>query len=126
MRWCAFVALLTALLALDLRAEKAPALLPCPTGASESQCNPSSHDLKEAKAAFSRGLKIQPKTPDQAFQEFEHAAQLAPRNVEYITARELSRQQLVSKYIQRGNQELEAGKQVEALAHFRSAMSLDP
>ena len=126
MRWCAFLALLTALLALDLRAEKAPALLPCPTGASESQCNPSSHELKEAKAAFSRGLKIQPKDPDQAYREFEQAANLAPRNVDYITARELTKQQLVSKYIQRGNDELESGKKVEALADFRSALNLDP
>src|SRR5207253_10032126 len=126
MRWCFFWAPLIVLLSAGVYAKKTPDLLPCPPGASDAQCNPSSHDLKEAKAAFSRGLKIQPKTPDQAFQEFEHAAQLAPRNVEYITARELSRQQLVSKYIQRGNQELEAGKQVEALAHFRSAMSLDP
>src|SRR5436190_22707477 len=126
MRWCFFWAPLIVLLSAGVSAEKTPDLLPCPPGASDAQCNPSSHDLKEAKAAFSRGLKIQPKTPDQAFQEFEHAAQLAPRNVEYITARELSRQQLVSKYIQRGNQELEAGKQVEALADFRSAMGLDP
>src|SRR5436309_3013165 len=126
MRWCVFLALLTALLALDLRAQKVPALLPCPTGASESQCNPSSHELKEAKAAFSRGLKIQPKDPDQAYREFEQAANLAPRNLDYITARELTKQQLVSKYIQRGNGEVEAGKQVEALADFRSAISLHP
>jgi len=126
MRWCVFLALLTALLALDLRAEKAPALLPCPPGASESQCNPSSHELKEAKAAFSRGLKIQPKDPDQAYREFEQAANLAPRNVDYITARELTKQQLVSKYIQRGNDELESGKKGEALADFRSALKLDP
>jgi hypothetical protein len=82
--------------------------------------------LKEAKAAFSRGLKIQPKDPDQAYREFEQAANLAPRNVDYITARELTKQQLVSKYIQRGNDELESGKKVEALADFRSALNLDP
>jgi type II secretory pathway component GspD/PulD (secretin) len=126
MRWCVLLTFLTALLALDLRAEKASALLPCPTGASESQCNPSSRELKEAKAAFSRGLKIQPKDPDQAYREFEQAANLAPRNVDYITARELTKQQLVSKYIQRGNDELESGKKVEALADFRSALNLDP
>src|SRR6266487_4494353 len=115
MRWYFFGAPLLVLLSAAVHAEKTPEMLPCPSGASDAQCNPSAHDLKEAKAAFSRGLKIQQKMPDQAFQEFEHAAQLAPRNVEYITARELARQQLVSKYIQRGNQELEAGKQVEAL-----------
>jgi general secretion pathway protein D len=82
--------------------------------------------LKEAKAAFTRALKIQKDAPDQAYQDYEHAAQLVPRNVEYVTARELAKQQLVSNHIQKGNQELEAGKQVEALAHFRSALTLDP
>src|SRR5215475_8684458 len=126
MRWCGELALVISLVQVQLSAKEAPALLPCPAGASEAQCNPSSHELKEAKVAFSRGLKIQEKSPDEAYREFERASNLAPRNVEYVTARELAKQQLVSKYIQRGSQELEAGKQVEALADFRSAMSLDP
>src|SRR5262245_36605920 len=113
MRWRFFLALLTTL-PMGLGAKETPGLLPCPPGASEAQCDPSSHELKEAKAAFSHGLKIQEKTPDEALKEFERAANLAPRNVEYVTARELAKQQLVSKYIQRGNQELETGKQVEA------------
>src|SRR5262249_24577841 len=125
MRWCAVFALLIAFLSVTLGAKETPALLPCPPGASEAQCNPSSQESKEAKAAFSKGLKIQPKDPDQALREFERAANLVPRNVEYITARELARQQLVSKYILRGNEELEAGKRVEAMADFRNAMNLD-
>ena len=126
MRWCAQLALLISLVQVPLSAKETPALLPCPPGASEAQCNPSSHELKEAKAAFSRGLKIQETSPDEAYREFERASNLAPRNVEYVTARELGKQQLVSKYIQRGSQELEAGKQIEAVADFRSAMNLDP
>ena len=126
MRWCAQLALLISLVQVPLSAKETPALLPCPPGASEAQCNPSSHELKEAKAAFSRGLKIQETSPDEAYREFERASNLAPRNVEYVTARELAKQQLVSKYIQRGSQELEAGKQIEAVADFRSAMNLDP
>jgi general secretion pathway protein D len=110
-----------------LQADQKPtSLLPCPLGAGDAQCNPSRHDLKEAKSAFSRGLKLQKNAPDQAFQEFEHAAQLVPRNTEYVTARELARQQLVYNHIEHGNSELEAGKRVEALADFRSAMNLDP
>src|SRR5215467_8070615 len=126
MRWSSLAALLITLFSLPLSAKETPPLLPCPPGASEAQCNPSSHELKEAKAAFSRGLKVQEKSPDEAYREFERAANLAPRNVEYITARELAKQQLVSQYIQRGSHELEGGKQVEALADFRSAMNLDP
>jgi type II secretory pathway component GspD/PulD (secretin) len=106
--------------------EKPAPLLPCPSGASEADCNPSKHDLKLAKAAFERGLKIQQKTPDQAFADFERAAHLVPRNVEYVTARELSRQQLVTRALEKANAELVAGKQVEALADFRTALQLDP
>ena len=126
MRWCFCWVLLTTLFPGVLCAKEAPALLPCPPGATEAQCNPSSRELKDAKAAFSRGLKIQEKDPDRAFHEFERAAMIAPRNLEYVTARELARQQLVSKHIQRGNQALDAGKKAEALADFRSAMGLDP
>jgi type II secretory pathway component GspD/PulD (secretin) len=103
-----------------------PTLLPCPPGANETACNPSHHDLKEAKAAFARGVKLQKKDPEQAYHELEQAAQLVPRNVEYLTARESARQQLVYTHIQRGNVEMEAGKQVEALADFRDALNLDP
>jgi tetratricopeptide (TPR) repeat protein len=106
--------------------ERPAALLPCPHGASEAVCNPSRQDLKEAKTAFARGLKLQQNAPDQAYEEFEHAARLVPRNIEYVTARELSRQQLVSHHLQVGNTELEAGKQIEAFADFRNALQLDP
>jgi type II secretory pathway component GspD/PulD (secretin) len=113
--------------ALGLCAEEKPApLLPCPGGASAAACNPSPHDLKEAKAAFARGVKLEKDSPEKAYQEFEHAAQLVPRDLEYITARELARQQLVNTRLERGNLELESGKQVEALADFRTALQLDP
>jgi general secretion pathway protein D len=104
----------------------ASGLLPCPSNASDAQCNPSKHDQKEGKAAFARGLKMQASNPDQAVQEFERAAQLVSRNIEYVTARETARQQLVFKHIERGNADLESGKQIEALAEFRSALNLDP
>jgi len=106
--------------------QKLPPLLPCPSAAGETACNPSHHDLKAAKSAFNRGIKLQKSDPDQAFHELDRAAQLVPRNVEYLTARELARQQLVYTHIERGNAELETGKQVEALADFRSALNLDP
>jgi general secretion pathway protein D len=127
MRWVLFIALAATLAAGSLSAEeKAAFLLPCPAGTSEAACNPSRHDLKEAKSAFAHGLKVQHDAPDQAYHEFERAAQLVPRDIEYVTARELSRQQLVSRYLQRGNAELESGKQVEAFADFRGALQLDP
>ena len=101
-------------------------LLPCPTGASQSSCNPSKSDAKEANVAFARAVKLQEKNLDQAYEQFSRAADLVPRNVNYLTARELARQQLVTRHIERGNAELDSGKQVEALADFRTALHFDP
>ncbi len=115
------------LVAVALNAQQTPApLLPCPDGASEAQCNPPKKDVKQAHEAFSRGLKLQKDAPDEAYKQFQQAAELVPRNIEYMTAREVARQQLVCDHIQRGNSELQSGKQVEALADFRSAVNLDP
>jgi general secretion pathway protein D len=119
--------LMAAAFALSLSGEEKPAfLLPCPPGTGEAACNPSQQDLKQAKAAFVHGVKLEKNSPEEAYQEFEHAAQLVPRDIEYITARELARQRLVNTRLERGNAELEAGKQVEALADFRTALQLDP
>lgn len=107
-------------------AQQAPALLPCPPAASEAQCNPGKKEMKEAHQAFARGLKLQKTYPDQAYEQFQHANDLVPRNPEYLTAREVARQQLVYNHIEQGNSELQSGKQVEALADFRAAASLDP
>lgn len=101
-------------------------LLPCPSGSSRGACNPSRGDEKEAKAAFRRAVKLQEKDLDQAYEQFSRAADLVPRNLNYITAREIALQKLVTRDIERGNAQLEAGKQIEALADFRSALHLDP
>ena len=90
-------------------------------------CYGAKKDLKSAKSAFDRGLKLQSaKKLDEALSSFEDAARLVPQNVDYLTAREMARQQLVYDYVTRGNQNLQAGKQIEALAEFRSALHLDP
>ena len=125
MRWAGcVVACLLACAALS--AQQAPSLLPCPPAASETLCNPSKKEMREAREAFSRGLKLRKPYPDQAYEQFQHANDLVPRNVEYMTAREVARQQLVYTHIERGNSELQSGKQIEALADFRSAVNLDP
>ena len=102
--------------------------LPCsqvaPTG---SACNPSKQDLKKAEAAFSKALKLEKeKHTDEAYQEFDTAARLVPRNVDYLTALAVTRQELVAKHLKKGNEDLEKGMQVEAQAEFRSALNLDP
>jgi len=103
---------------------QATPVLPC---GEEASCTPSRHQLKEAKADFDRGLKLQRgKHFDGAFQSFDQAAKLAPGNVDYLTARELVRQQLVYDTLQRGNAALLQGRKMEALADFRKALDLDP
>ena len=105
-----------------------PAAVTCASAVpAETACTPSKKDLKEAKSAFSRGLKLEEAhRMEEALSAFEHASQLVPRDVQYATARELVRQQLVFDHLQRGNQELLNRQQVEALANFRSALQLDP
>src|SRR5271167_794685 len=92
-------------------------LVPCPGASpSASPCTPSKAELKEAKTAFAIGLKFQHSQHlTEAFDQFEAAARLAPQNVEYVTAREMTRQQLVFDHLQQGNTAQLAGRQVEAL-----------
>ena len=88
---------------------------------------PSKKDLKEAKSAFARGLKLQhSKHLDEALQEFNNAVELVPQNLQYLTTREMLRQQLVFQRMESGNARLRDGQQVEALANFRNALDLDP
>jgi hypothetical protein len=126
MRW-AVVLVVIAVTGVGVWAETPKlALLPCPPGASEAACNPSHQDLKTAKKAFAHGIKLQKDDPEQAYHELDRAAQLVPRNMEYLTARELARQQLVYTHIEQGNKELESGKQAAAAQDFRGALTLDP
>jgi general secretion pathway protein D len=102
-------------------------LLSCAQAASDPACNPSKADLKKSKAAFSRALKLQKAERfDDAYEEFDRAARLVPKNVEYVTALAMVRQQLVFDHLQRGNDNLTNGKLAEAQAEFRSASNLDP
>jgi tetratricopeptide (TPR) repeat protein len=103
-----------------------PALSLCSDAAGAPACQAPRKDLKSARRAFSRGLKREHAgNLEQAFAEFEEAARLVPQNLDYLTARELARQQLVGLHLQRGNNNLESGRQVEALAEFRMALDLD-
>jgi general secretion pathway protein D len=108
----------------------APSL--CSNSGGAPVCHGPKKDLKAARQAFARGLKLEKsqndnfQNLDQAFDEFEEAARLVPQNVEYLTAREITRQHLAGLHLERGNSDLLAGRQVEALAEFRTALNLDP
>lgn len=63
---------------------------------------------------------------EDAFLEFEAAANLVPQDLQYATLRELVRQELVTEHLNRGNSALTDGREIEALAEFRNALHLDP
>jgi general secretion pathway protein D len=130
MRWGTFI-LPVCGLAVAAFCRNQPAAAPlrlCSQGSAGTvSCNPSRKDLKEARSAFADGLRLQrEKRMEEAFDRFETAARLAPKDVEYITAREMTRQQIVFDQLERGNADMLDGRQVEALAAFRSALHLDP
>jgi general secretion pathway protein D len=88
---------------------------------------PTKRELKQAKSAFAKGIKLQnSRHLAEALEEFDNAVRLSPENRDYLTAREMLRQQLVFERTESGNASLRDGRQVEALADFRSALALDP
>src|SRR3984893_15073275 len=133
MRWLsAGLALLLAgmCLASDTPSAGAPSL--CSNSAGAPSCRGTGKDLKAARHAFARGLKLEKSRNDrleslgEAFYEFEEAPRLAPPKLASLIAREMTRQHLAGMHLERGNIELLDGRQVEALAEFRTALNLDP
>ena len=90
-------------------------------------CIVTKSDLKQAKAAFRRGVKLHDRENLQgALAEFEDASRLAPRNVEYLTAREMVKAKLVFGHIQAGNRLMMRNARQQAAAEFHAAVELDP
>jgi len=90
-------------------------------------CVVTAESRKEAKRAFARGLKLEKaKRFEEALPELEKAADLVPQDIQYVTLREMVRQELVYEHTQRGNDALANGQQVQAMGEFRSALHFDP
>ena len=99
----------------------------CAQQRTPSACGVSKQDLKKGKHDFERGLKLQKSgKPTEAFDAFEAAARVVPRNLEYATVREVVRQKLVYDHVQKGNTLLLGDKEIAAAAEFRQALLLDP
>jgi general secretion pathway protein D len=136
MRWLrAGIPLLFSGLCLAADSAPLPAQSPCAApAAAQSACTapvapvvvPSLKDLKSAQHAFKRGLKLEKSQNfDRAFDEFEQAARLVPMSSEYVAAREMTREHLAGVHLERGNDELLAGRRADALADFRAALEID-
>ena len=67
-------------------------------------CLVSKKELKEARYAFHEGVKLQEhQRLEEAFARFDKATRLAPQNMQFLTAREVVKAQLVFDHVQRGN-----------------------
>jgi hypothetical protein len=90
-------------------------------------CIATKKELKQAREAFTRGLKLQDrKRPEDAFKEFDEAVRLVPQNPQFLTAREIVKAQLVFDHVERGNALLLEDARIRAAAEFRAALDLDP
>ncbi len=84
-------------------------------------------DLADAKRAFDSGVKLKNSGKlEEAYDKFEEAAKLNPHSVDYVTAREITREELAMDAINRGNKALNEQKEIVAMAEFRRALQFDP
>jgi general secretion pathway protein D len=94
----------------------------------DASCKPpSKSDLKKAHKLYEKAQKLQHNRKfEQALSSLDAAIALAPYVPEYVTLREMIRQQLVTNHIERGNALASENKIVEAMAQFRMALAVDP
>lgn len=123
---------LAATLSTSVKALGEETVLPPPIACSNGliggiNCVPTKRDLKDAREAYERGLKLHKRDRmEDAYVQFDEAARLAPRNPQYLTAREVLKGKLVFDHIQRGNVLLAEDARLRAAEEFRAAVDLDP
>jgi len=90
-------------------------------------CGVSRQEIQQGKRDFARALKLQKQgKSDQALEAFASAAGAVPRDLEYVTAREVLRQKLVYDRVKSGNDLILRGQPEQAAGEFRRALELDP
>src|SRR5208282_6318556 len=90
-------------------------------------CAPTKKDLKEARNAYARGLKLQAQNRlEEAFTQFDEASRLEPQELAFLSAEELTKSQLVFQHTERGDSLLALAQPEQAAAEFRAALKLDP
>jgi Flp pilus assembly secretin CpaC len=100
----------------------------CASGVPGSvNCIPSKDDLKQAHSAYVHGLKLQEHNHlEESYADFDRAARLVPRDTAFLSAREMTKAQLVFQHTERGDALLADAKREQAAAEFRAALDLDP
>jgi Flp pilus assembly secretin CpaC len=90
-------------------------------------CIVSKKDVKQAKSAFDKGVKFHDHhNLEEAFAKFDEATRLSPQNLQFLTARETVKAQLVFNHVERGNMFLLEAARAQAATEFRAALDLDP
>jgi len=90
-------------------------------------CPPTKNEIKEARNAYSHGLKLQDhKLIQEAFDKFDEALRLVPQDRSFLSARELAKSQLVYQHTERGDDLMASAHPEQAAAEFRAALKLDP
>ena len=91
-----------------------------------TNCVVSKKDLKQARVAFQRALKLERGSRlEEAFAQFDEALRLVPQDTQFLTHRELLKAQLVFNRMEHGNALLAAGQPAPAAAEFKRALELD-
>ncbi len=89
-------------------------------------CIPSKNDLKQARNAYAHGLKLKERSRlEEALVQFNEASRLAPQNVTFLSAWELTKSQLVFQHTERGDAFMAEAQPEQAAAEFRAALNLD-
>jgi tetratricopeptide (TPR) repeat protein len=121
----ALAALLPAFAAAD--DSSSPPVISCGNGIPGGiSCLVSKKELKEARIAFRDGVNLQQdRRLVEALAQFDKATRLAPQNMQFLTAREVVKAQLVFAHVERGNALLSENARAQAAAEFRAALDLD-
>ena len=106
----------------------APALVSCGNGIPGGvNCVRSRKDEKQARSAYSLGLKLEKQQQfNAAFEQFDRAVRLDPRNAKFFETRELAKAGLVYEHVERGNLLLYGDQRTRAAEEFQAALDLDP
>ena len=90
-------------------------------------CIPSKQDLKQARHAYSQGVKLEKHDhEEEALAKFDEASRLVPRNVKFLSAWELTKSQLAFRHTELGDALLASGQKDQAALEFKNALKFDP
>jgi hypothetical protein len=90
-------------------------------------CVASKKDLKQARNAYTHGLKLHDHGRlEEALAQFNDASSLVPQDVMFLSAREVTKAQLVFQHTELGDRFLADARHEQAVAEYRAALMLDP